>query len=282
MERYLVDLHIHTSETSGCGRVPGREVVRAYREKGYSGIAITDHYGGFYFDTMRDLPWEEQVSRYMRGYEEALAEAKETDFRVYFGIEYRDRITDDDFLFFGIDRAFLLANPDLHDVSVKEAAARVHAYSGVVFQAHPARVRYAMAMGDELFMGFQHKFMAAHMRTGEQLPEIDWAERETLIGKPRQLTKLRVCNLREPESLDGIEVFNGNHTWALDPERTAQYLRDYPHFIRLSASDFHSYPAGMGGVYFDTLPKDDKELTAMLKEDRIVDYRTSHGEIVTR
>ena len=38
-----LDLHVHTSEVSGCGKVPAAEMVRLYHEAGYDAIVITDH-----------------------------------------------------------------------------------------------------------------------------------------------------------------------------------------------------------------------------------------------
>ena len=43
---YLLETHFHTKETSPCAQVSAAESVPAYREKGYSGIVVTDHYRG--------------------------------------------------------------------------------------------------------------------------------------------------------------------------------------------------------------------------------------------
>lgn len=280
MAGYLLDLHIHTAESSLCGRVPAREMVRAYMEQGFHGVAVTDHYAYFFVDRHKDMPWADVVDCYMRGYEEAKAEAAGTDFRVYFGIEYRDRLTVDDFLIYGIDRQFLLDNPDLHDVSLREAAERVHAYGGVILQAHPARLTYAMAMGDELFEGFGQKRMNAHMRSGDPIPEISWYDRKTLIGGPAQLTKLRMCTLREADVLDGIEIYNGNHSWAQDMDMVAQYRKEHPEYACIAASDFHSMPCGYGGTYFDHLPEDDRALVRALKEKKMTGWHTSYSVVL--
>ena len=44
MEKFLLDMHMHTKETSSCGEVPAAEGVRLYKEAGYQGVMITDHY----------------------------------------------------------------------------------------------------------------------------------------------------------------------------------------------------------------------------------------------
>ena len=277
MAEYLLDLHIHTSESSLCGRVSAREMVRAYREAGFHGVAITDHYAFFFVERFKDMPWADVVDLYMRGYEEAKAEAAGTDFRVYFGLEYRDRVTVDDYLIYGVDRQFLLDNPDLHDVTVRQAAERVHKYGGVILQAHPGRMTYGMAMGSELFTGFGQKNMNAHMRSGDVIPEISWYDRNSLIGGPAQLTKLQMCTLREGDVLDGIEIYNGNHSWAQDQAMVEQYRREHPEYVCIAASDFHGHPCGYGGTYFDCLPEDDKALVRALKEKRITGWKSSYG-----
>ena len=41
---YRYHTHVHTSLASACARNTGIEMVRAYKEKGYTGIFITDHF----------------------------------------------------------------------------------------------------------------------------------------------------------------------------------------------------------------------------------------------
>ncbi len=55
MEKFLLDMHMHTKETSSCGEVPAAEGVRLYKEAGYQGIMITDHYHKQYFDSLGDI-----------------------------------------------------------------------------------------------------------------------------------------------------------------------------------------------------------------------------------
>ena len=55
MSRYLMDLHVHSADSSYCGSVPAREIVNAYREAGFNGIAITDHYASFFFEKIKEV-----------------------------------------------------------------------------------------------------------------------------------------------------------------------------------------------------------------------------------
>ena len=43
-----IDLHVHTSEISGCAHVTGEETVRLYAEAGYDAIVITNHFVSYY------------------------------------------------------------------------------------------------------------------------------------------------------------------------------------------------------------------------------------------
>ena len=45
---YLYDCHVHTAETSWCGRVPAGEMAQLYKQAGYTGIVIIDHYQGIF------------------------------------------------------------------------------------------------------------------------------------------------------------------------------------------------------------------------------------------
>ena len=43
---YLYETHMHTCLSSACGVSTGKEHVRFYKERGYTGIIMTDHFSG--------------------------------------------------------------------------------------------------------------------------------------------------------------------------------------------------------------------------------------------
>ena len=43
-QRYLYETHMHTSEASACAGSTGAQMARAYKEAGYTGIIVTDHF----------------------------------------------------------------------------------------------------------------------------------------------------------------------------------------------------------------------------------------------
>ena len=69
--RFLYETHVHTAESSACAHDTGAKMARAYKDAGYAGMIITDHF--FYGNTAvdRSLPWSEWVERFCLGYEHA-------------------------------------------------------------------------------------------------------------------------------------------------------------------------------------------------------------------
>ena len=41
--QFFVDTHVHTSETSKCGRSTAAEMIAAYKNAGFGAVVISDH-----------------------------------------------------------------------------------------------------------------------------------------------------------------------------------------------------------------------------------------------
>lgn len=134
---YRYETHLHTSQGSACGRCTGAEMAKAYKDAGYTGIIVTDHF--FYGNTAvdRSLPWEEWVEGYCKGYEDAKEEGDKIGLQVFFGWEASYEGTD--FLIYGLDKAWLKAHPEIKDCSIEEQYGLVKADGGMVIHAHPYR-----------------------------------------------------------------------------------------------------------------------------------------------
>ena len=50
--KYKYEMHCHTNMVSQCGRVHPKEIVELYRENGFSGIVVTEHYSPLTFTGM--------------------------------------------------------------------------------------------------------------------------------------------------------------------------------------------------------------------------------------
>ncbi|MBR3927994.1 MAG: histidinol-phosphatase [Clostridia bacterium] len=134
---YLVQLHLHTSDTSRCGHDSGSDIARACKAAGYHLIAITDHFFNANIGCDRDLPWAEKVEYLLRGYRSAKKTGDEIGLTVIFGWETfqagRELLT------YGLDENFLLAHPDLDKVPYYEYIKIVNEAGGKIIHAHPYR-----------------------------------------------------------------------------------------------------------------------------------------------
>ena len=136
---FKYDTHVHTAETSDCASAPGAEQVRRYKALGYDGIIITDHFiNGNCRPAIRECQdRRERAELFCKGYEAAKAEGDRIGFKVWFGWEYSYQGAD--LLTYGLDKQWLLDNPDVCDISVYEYCDRVHRDGGYIVHAHPFR-----------------------------------------------------------------------------------------------------------------------------------------------
>ncbi len=137
---YRYETHLHTCEASACGVAHGRDYIAHYQDMGYQGIFITDHFFGGNTAISQYLPWSEQVNRFCEGYEDAWNEGQKRGFQVLFGWEQAYR--GDEYLVYGLNKAWLLEHPEVKDWSRAEQFENVHRYGGCVVQAHPFRNRF--------------------------------------------------------------------------------------------------------------------------------------------
>lgn len=139
MNLYQYETHLHTTQASACSVRSAKEHVRNYKEAGYAGIIVTDHFFNGNTCIPSDLPWRERIDLFCRGYEEACEEGDKAGISVFFGWEAGYQSTD--FLVYGLDKEWLKEHPDMLSWSVEEQYRRVHEDGGFIVHAHPFRKR---------------------------------------------------------------------------------------------------------------------------------------------
>ena len=134
---YRYETHLHTSQGSACGKCTGEEMAEAYKEAGYTGIFVTDHF--FYGNTAvdRSLPWEEWVESYCKGFEQAKKTGDRIGLQVFFGWEAS--YNGIDFLVYGLDKQWLKSHPEIRNCTVEEQYKMAKRDGGMVIHAHPFR-----------------------------------------------------------------------------------------------------------------------------------------------
>ncbi|MBR4235358.1 MAG: histidinol-phosphatase [Clostridia bacterium] len=139
MRQYLYETHLHTSQGSACGKSPGRDYPAIYRDLGYDGIFVTDHFFQGNCAAPRTGKWKDRVDAYMAGYEDAREAGCKVGLKVFFGIE--QNYAGDEYLIYGVDREFLLEHEYIEAWSRQKLFDEVRAWGGVTLQAHPFRER---------------------------------------------------------------------------------------------------------------------------------------------
>ena len=134
---FLYETHLHTNQGSICGASPGRNYIRAYKERGFTGIIVTDHFFNSNTRANRALPWDQWVNTYCAGFEEAREEGARLGLDVFFGWE--ETFDGDDYLVYGLDKDWLLKHPEVRRWKREDQFREVHTYGGCVIQAHPFR-----------------------------------------------------------------------------------------------------------------------------------------------
>ena len=136
---YRYETHLHTCEASACGIAHGRDYIPFYRDLGYHGLFVTDHFFGGNTAVNQSLPWRDQVDRFCEGYEQAKAEGDKRGVQVLFGWE--PAFNGDEYLVYGLNRAWLYEHSEVKRWTRAEQYREAHRYGGCVVQAHPFRNR---------------------------------------------------------------------------------------------------------------------------------------------
>lgn len=140
---YKYETHLHTNVSSKCGKSTPEEQVRFYKELGFTGIFVTDHFWCRSMNTDMTLPWKEMVHAYTESYRRAKKEGDKLGLQVFFGFEIT--FCGEDFLIVGLDEKWLQRHEEIKDLDQKSVYELVHRSGGFMIQAHPFRERYYMS-----------------------------------------------------------------------------------------------------------------------------------------
>ena len=136
----LTEMHFHTSEVSACGSIAAAQGIRAYKERGYDTVVVTDHFHADYFASLPEkLSWPEKVERWLAGYRAAKREGEAAGLKVLLGMEIRFVHSPNDYLVYGLTEELLRETVEPYRWS-EEDFHRFSRDNGLFFaQAHPFR-----------------------------------------------------------------------------------------------------------------------------------------------
>lgn len=133
--KYRIELHAHTSPASSCSEVPPEELVKIYKNLGFHGVTISNH-----FTFNKDgLSKEETVKRFCADFVKAEKTGNDLGIKVYFAAEIRFTENDNDYLIYGIDKKMLEEIYDLLPYGVEGFRKNYSIPESIFVQAHPFR-----------------------------------------------------------------------------------------------------------------------------------------------
>lgn len=142
INKYLTEMHLHTKETSNCGKMPAAETVESYISLGYNTIVVTDHFSThtYYKYNYDSLNWQDKVDIFLKGFNSA-KEAANGRINILLGMELRfDSDSDpNDYLVYGVEESFLRDNKDLLNMNISSFSALARKNGLMIYQAHPFR-----------------------------------------------------------------------------------------------------------------------------------------------
>lgn len=138
--KYMYETHFHTSDVSTCANISAEEAVQLYKNAGYSGVVVTDHFSLECFEKKyTGETWAEKIDYFLRGYRSAQKHATDT-FSVMLGIELRFPENDNDYLVYGVDEKFLYEHEEIISMTAKQFKKVAEKNQLTFIQAHPFRI----------------------------------------------------------------------------------------------------------------------------------------------
>ena len=137
---FKTETHLHTGESSCCGDVPAAELIRLYKEAGYSTVFVTDHYTHEWFAPHEgnEKEFQEKVDHFLLGYRLAKEEGERIGVTVLLGAELKFGVEDrNDYLIYNIseenikDRLYRMTPESFFDYANERGI--------LVIAAHPFR-----------------------------------------------------------------------------------------------------------------------------------------------
>lgn len=134
---YRYETHLHTAPVSKCGSYSVRDNMEFYKEIGYDGIFLTNHFLDANIGGDRSLPYSEQIEFYFTDIEEGERLADEIGIKFFWGVETSFLGTD--FLVYGLSKEWYLSHPEIMEITRKEMLTMMAEDGALIIQAHPFR-----------------------------------------------------------------------------------------------------------------------------------------------
>lgn len=193
-----IDMHVHTSEISGCAHLTAEETIRMYADAGYGAIVITNHYLQSYRKRF-EAAGLDLLEEYKACYEKAKAYGEQYGVKVFCGFELRFNQNDNDYLVYGMTFEDARDYDKIFTMTPREYSKFAEERGILFYQAHPFRNNMTVVRPQYLF-GIEAKNGNPRHDSRNEIAQ-SWAERFGLhiIGGSD-------CHQSEDVGISGIET----------------------------------------------------------------------------
>lgn len=140
---FKTETHLHVSEVSKCSHLKAADAIRLCYERGYNTVFVTDHFSRTFFESLGDIPWNEKIALFMRGYDNAKAAGDKLGINVIFAVEFTVDKTPlgnrNHYLLYGVNKEFFNKSEDIFDMPIEQLYPYAKENGILVIQAHPLR-----------------------------------------------------------------------------------------------------------------------------------------------
>lgn len=148
-----LETHCHSKGGSGCAKCEPDYIVDRYKNEGYGGIVLTNHYCKICYDEYAGKTHKEKLDFYFSLYKGFKAACENAGLKSFFGAEIRAVTLDfeyKEFMLLGFDEKFLYDNKPLFYYNQKELYELAEDNGLLLYQTHP--FRRGVNLGDVRYM----------------------------------------------------------------------------------------------------------------------------------
>ena len=144
-----IDLHIHSSEVSPCGRLTVEDLLELYSKTDYDGFVLTNHFSAYACGKAKEKGYD-----FHQLYHDTIRKAQELgkkgNFLVLPGYELRFAGSDNDYLVYGVSEEDIPRFIELVPHGIENFYKQVKSERNVIIQAHPFRKGVTLAPLDSI------------------------------------------------------------------------------------------------------------------------------------
>ena len=134
---FYYETHCHTIPVSCCAHCGVEETLLFYREAGYDGVFITNHFLDGNIALPENTPYEAGLDFFFSDYRRGVEIGKKIGIKVFLGAEIAYKGTD--FLIYNLPEAWYYAHPEIMEQKKSVLLPVMIGEGALVVQAHPFR-----------------------------------------------------------------------------------------------------------------------------------------------